>query len=95
MSCQQVCNYASAGFAFIAAGLWLWASRAEVKSNYDKPLHPGERYVNFAGGQNPILVRDDGTRIDIVATSSLQNKLNAWAATAAGIAALLQGFAIL
>lgn len=94
MTGQQLVNYASAGFAFCAAGLWFWASRAEAESDYTGAIQPGAKHINFHGGYGPILVKSSGKRVDLNATAALQGRLNSYAAAAAGVAAILQGIAL-
>ena len=95
MPYDQLCNLLAAGAAFIAAGLWLWASRATVKSDYLEPIPQDVKYLNFYGGRGPIQINNDGSRTDVTATLSRQARLNAVAAVVAAMAAALQGVALL
>jgi hypothetical protein len=95
MSYQKALTFLSAGAAFVAAALWLWASRAAVESEHSEPIPEGVRYLNFMGASGPIEVTESGKRIDVLATVSRQGKLNAAAATVAALAAALQGVALL
>jgi hypothetical protein len=103
MSYQQEFNFAAAAAAFVAAALWFWASRAKVAVDYaakfgqEWPTEPNGSplpYLTFLGGHGP-LQHDNGQIIDVTATLTRQGRLNAQAATAAAIAALLQGIALM
>ena len=83
---MYVLNVASATAAFIAAGLWFWSTRVEVE--YVDP--------SSVNGWIPASITFDnatGKRIDPFATGMEQARWNRWAALAASIAALCQGFA--
>jgi hypothetical protein len=88
---NTIANCASAVFAIIAALLWLWASRATVRSDYTDEIPEGVPYLTFYGGRGPIEITKTGKRIDVVATLSRQSKLNSCAAGFAAAAAFLQG----
>lgn len=83
-------NIISAIAALVAAYFWWQTSKVRVISDYIKPLNEDVTYLNFMGARGPILIEPDGTRIDITATAVAQNRLNAKAALAAGIAAAAQ-----
>ena len=91
---QQTLNCLSAFAAFIAAALWFCSSVAKVKSDYKGDLDETVRFVNFHGGQGPIKIEKSGKRIDVNASIDLQSKFNAYAAIAAGVAAILQSIAL-
>jgi hypothetical protein len=99
VSHQQMYNYASAVAAFTAAVLWMTASIIEVKADYSGPWPNKEDgtpvpYLTFHGGRGPIERKAKGALIDVTATLARQGRLNAFAAAAAAVAALLQGFAL-
>lgn len=94
-----MCNYASAVAAFTAAVLWMAASIVQVKTDYSGPWPNKEDgtpipYLTFHGGRGPIERKANGALIDVTATLGQQGRLNAFAATAAAVAALLQGVAL-
>jgi hypothetical protein len=90
----QVLNTLSAIAAFGAAGLWWHASRAIVPSDYTGPIVPGQSYISFHGGRDPVGVTKTGRRFNLIATLALQGNLNTYAALAAAAAAALQGVAL-
>ena len=99
VSHQQIYNYASAAAAFTAAVLWMTASIIEVKADYSGAWPTKEDgtpvpYLTFYGGRGPIERKAKGALIDVTATLARQGRLNAFAAAAAAVAALLQGFAL-
>jgi hypothetical protein len=83
---QNVIPWGSAGFAFVAAALWLWSARVRLPATIKQidfgSIDPAE--------PEPI---DDLRRL----TNGLkrQSRLSAWAAGAAAISASLQGVALI
>lgn len=74
----------TAGFAILAAVLWIISARAEVWADGQK----GAQDTN-------IVVRKDGRLYDVTATAEKQSKWSAYAAYAAAAAATLQAVSVL
>lgn len=80
-------NITSAVAAFIAALLWFLSTRVEVE-HVDPPADE-----NGLIGASLSIQYDNGKLVDPFATGMKQARWNRWAASAASIAALCQGFA--
>ncbi|MDA9414088.1 hypothetical protein XH81_04315 [Bradyrhizobium sp. CCBAU 25360] len=75
-------NEASAGCAFVAAGLWLYSARVEIWADGQTTA----RRDNF-------VLDKDGRPYDLAGTARAQSRWSAYAAIAAAAAAVLQGVA--
>lgn len=78
MTVSTAAGYGSAGFAFIAAVLWLWSAVPALP-----PLPEGGTIAGKFARMWPV-------HQGVHAALKKQSGRNAWAAAAAGIAALLQ-----
>jgi hypothetical protein len=85
MSLIHFANAICAAASFTAAVLWLGASVS--RKVYRKADYPPDGVVDD-------ITTDDGG-VMIIASARLQSKRNAWAAVAASIAALAQGWAVI
>jgi hypothetical protein len=79
---EQFLNWAAAIAALIAAALWFWASRVRVAPAEEKPDEWNDAAVLY--------IDKRGRASDAIETAAVQSWWNAWAATAAGIAAASQ-----
>ncbi|WP_241299381.1 hypothetical protein [Burkholderia stabilis] len=82
-------NVASAAAAFTAASLWYLSTRVEVE-HVDPPADEN----GFIGG-SLLIQGGNGKLVDPFATGMKQARWNRWAAAAASVAAVCQGFATL
>jgi hypothetical protein len=77
-------NEVSAGCAFIAAGLWLYSAHVEVWA--DGKIGPR---------RDSLIIEKDGRPYNVTGTAQAQSRWSAYAASAAAVAAILQGLALL
>lgn len=84
MNWTLLTNGASAGCAFIAAGLWLYSARVEVWADGQT----GPRSDNM-------VILKKGRMYDVTGTAQAQSRWSAFAAIAAAVAAILQGLSLL
>ncbi|WP_345822412.1 hypothetical protein ABC766_12940 [Methylobacterium fujisawaense] len=88
-------NVASALAAIAAAGLWWASARVEVPSQFPITVYSMHTSMNQIIGEQ-VVSTGSSPEIDNLARAMIrQSQLSAWAAVAAGIAAALQGVALL
>lgn len=84
---QLVLTWSAIGFGIVAAGLWFWASTLRVQFDPD---------AKDQAGMHPAAIVDidaSGFEADVEKTLRRQSQVNAWAASAAAVAALCQALA--
>lgn len=87
-SIKAAINLAAAISAFVAAGLWWWAS---------VQVAPPREIIDGQGWTQAQIPRTDakGDGMDPIETGVRSARWNQWASMAAGLGALLQGIALL
>jgi hypothetical protein len=94
-----IATWGAIGFALLAAVLWLFASKVNVKATPvnppGDPNHPNDMiWVDDAKGLQ-IVTQTGAAIVDVLETARAQSRWNSYAAAAAAISATLQAFALL
>ena len=96
---EKTATWGAIAFALVAAVLWLFASKVNIKSAPvsppGDPKHPNDMiWVDDEKGLQ--IVRQTGAEIvDLLETARAQSRWNSYAAAAAALSATLQALALL